>query len=385
MNLAEAAKKIEPALTSPVETWPGYSPKSLPLAIYDARDVIFYNHPDPPQERPEQLAAATAVKINGVVTATIPVEMCPSETELIPLVYHEGFHVYQDRGAFQFSEQFNFFKALAFYPELNGTYRGLCLAEAEVINDSLLSSKEKAIYLATLAQRRHKILTEQEGLLAFEKSSERREGTASYVEQQARTQIFSMPVEAVPTQYGWSRQYTIGAGTCYLLDELVKGWPARVEAGESPTGVLIRGFGQEKADLTRLKLAEKIAQENEATAQIRANLQAKIDRLEAEGAIRLRLPTRVSIRRSFNPQAIVSLGDGRLLHSDYLLLQLPNGKISLRGDGIVEDYSHNEVIFPPVPLQIVNDRLAVDTQAVQIFLTGVQRVGENMFKLDPVG
>ncbi len=121
MNLTEAAKKIEQALTFPLETWPGYSPKSIPLAIYDAQDAIFYNHPDPPQEQPEQLAAATAVEINGVVTATIPVEMCRSETELIPLVYHECFHVYQNRGAFQFSEQFDFFKALAFYPELNGT------------------------------------------------------------------------------------------------------------------------------------------------------------------------------------------------------------------------------------------------------------------------
>lgn len=388
MNVAEASKKVEQALASPVETWPGYSPKCIPLVIYDPSDFVFYNHPAPSQERPKQLTAASFSEINGVMAAIIPVEQCENDADLISLIYHECFHVYQNSGAFQFNEHFDFFRSLAFYPELNGTYRALCLAEVEVFDRPTFSTQAKGAYLAALAQRRQRILAKREGLPAFVQHLERLEGPSVYVEQKARTQLFNTTIELLPrhygvtpSMYGWSRHHAIGAATCRLLDELTGGWQAQVAYGASLTGVLVQTFGQEEIDLTDLSLSEKTAQEQEAATQIRTDLQASVDRMMQAGAIRIQWPDGVRVTRALNPTQTTSLGDGRLIHSDFLILHLPNGTISLHGGDIVEDYDRLEVMFPGVPLQMVGDQLNAGTRTAQMSLTGVESVGGNVFRL----
>ncbi len=383
MNLAEAVEIVEQALAAPVSVWPGFSPKNVPLVLYDEQGFTFLNHPAPPHERPSQLTAATTVEIEGILTATIPISLSKDEKNLIPLVYHEAFHVYQGKGVFRFAEQFHFFEVLALYPELDGTYRALCRAEVEVLNSSDLSAEEKAVYLAALAEQRYAILSRRQGLLQFEKTAERKEGTASYVEQCMRACAFAIPPDPVVCNYGWSRQYDAGAATCRLLDELaVEGWYARVEAGESLFDILIQEFYWEGIDLARLNLVEKIACEQEKAEQIRSARQTRIDKLVEAGVIRLHLPTDVMINRSFNPTRLLSLGDGRLLHDDFLLVQLPSGTISLRNGDIVEDYNHNELIFREIPLQLIGDRLEATAPTAQISLTGVNRVGKSVFAIE---
>ena len=385
MNLAEAVELVKQALVAPVSVWPRFSPKKVPLVLYDEQAFTFLNHPAPPQERPSQLTAATAVEIEGVLTATIPIRLSEDRTakNLIPLVYHEAFHVYQGEGVFRFVEQFHFFEVLAYYPELDGTYRALCRVEADVLNRPNLSAEEKAVYLATLAEQRYAIRSRREGLLPFEKTAERKEGTASYVEQRMRTCAFTIPPDPVVCDYGWSRQYDAGAAVCQLLDELaLEGWPARVEVGESLFDILIQEFGLEGVDLACFDLPEKIRCEGETANQIRSDRQTRIDRLVEAGVIRLRLPTGVMINRSFNPARLLSLGDGRLVHNDFLLVQLPSGTISLRNGDIVEDYNRNELIFREIPMQQTGDRLEATTTTVQISLTGVKQVGRNVFTIE---
>lgn len=132
MRAAEAVHLAEQAIRSPVETWPGYSPANVPVCIYDPEEHYFLNHPRPPSRRPQELTAFTACDIGGLPTATIPAEMCSDETTLIPLIYHECFHGYQDSGGFRFEDQFDFFNCVAYYPEFNVPHRALCVAEAEV-------------------------------------------------------------------------------------------------------------------------------------------------------------------------------------------------------------------------------------------------------------
>lgn len=382
MNVTEAKRAIEQALVSPGQTWQGYSPKAIPLVIYDDSQFVFLNHPLPSQDRPSQLTAATSTEINGVMTATIPAGMCEDEEVVVPLVYHECFHVFQDTGAFQFAEQFDFFKALAFYPELNSSYRALCSAESETINNPSLTTKEQAVRLAALTQRRHAILAQREGLLAFERSSERREGTASYVEQKARAMIFGKPPESAACRYGWSRQYAVGAAVCWLLDRLeIREWQGRVQVGESPTDVLIDIFGQEDPDLDLPQLRIKEAQEEIIASQTLARANTQVDELLRAGAIRVKLPRNVQIRRSFNPMRIISFGDGRLLHSESLVLQMPGGEISIRGDIAIEDYNLGELVFRAVPLLVTSDTLEANTDTVQLSLSNVESVRDGVLTL----
>ncbi len=133
MRAAQAVELIQQALLAPVETWPGYSPRAFPVCVYDKDEHYFLNHPEPPQGRPPELTAATACEIGGLMTAVIPADICSDERSLIPLLYHECFHAHQNRGAFRFAEKFDFFRCLAYYPELNAQYRALCAAEAEVL------------------------------------------------------------------------------------------------------------------------------------------------------------------------------------------------------------------------------------------------------------
>lgn len=382
MNVTEARRAVEQALVLPVQTWLDYSPKSIPLVIYDDSEFAFLNHPVPPQERPSQLTAATSIEISGVMTATIPAGMCENEEALVPLVYHECFHVFQATGAFQSTERFDFFKALAFYPELNSSYRALCLAESEILNNTTLTAQEQAIYLAALTKRRHNILALREGLLAFERSSERREGTASYVEQKARAAMFDKSPASVACRYGWSRQYAIGAAACWLLDRLqVKGWQERVQVGEAPTDILIGIFGREDLDLAALQLTEKEAQEDIAASQILARANAQAEELWRDGAIRVQLPGSVQVFRSFNPMGIVSLGDGRLLHSEFLIVQIPHGKIAIRKAIALEDYNLGELVFRAIPFQVVDGRLEATTETVQISLSNVESASDGILKL----
>ncbi|MEW6230288.1 MAG: hypothetical protein AB1700_19750 [Bacillota bacterium] len=376
MRAADAVQVIEQAMVTPLETWGDYSPKAIPSCIYDKDEYFFLNHPDPPTERPPQLTAATACEIGGAMTAIIPADMCPDEQALVPLFYHECFHAYQNN-RFHFAERFDFFKCLAYYPEFDPHYRAWCAAEAEVLSNPALPARRKAVDMAALARKRHSLMRGREGLLAFEGSSERREGTASYVEQKAAAVLFGRSHETVTPCYGWSRQYTFGAAVCHLLDKtLGSDWQARVEQGATPTQVLCDAFGQEKADLSHLRLEEKLAAERENVERQRAEVMAEVEGLERHGVTRIRLPKGATISRSFSPIRITSLGDGRLVHHDFVLLQLPNGTISVRGDLAIEDHEDGCLYVRRFPIHVQDGKLTYQSETLSLSLAEVEQTAE---------
>jgi len=377
VRAAQALELIQQALLEPVETWSGYSPRATPLCVYDKDEHYFLNHPEPPQERPTELTAATACEIGGVVTAVIPADMCSDERTLIPLLYHECFHAHQNGGAFRFAEQFDFFRCLAYYPELNAQYRALCAAEAEVLTNPELHAHRKAVYLAALARKRHSLLQERGGLLEFEGSSERREGTASYVEQKAALALFEKDPEPVSPQCGWSRQYAFGAAVCHLLEETLDvNWQAQVEQGAMPTRVLCDAFQDEEADLRQLHLEDKLAAEERNVEQLRSEVMAQVDNLQRAGITRVQLPQGTTIRRSFSPTRITSLGDGRLVHHGFLIVQLPSGTISVRGDLAVEDHEHGFLVLRRFPVHVSDGRLSYQSDTLSVSLVGVSQTAQ---------
>lgn len=380
MDAKTAARLIEHALTNPVIPWPGYDVTQVPFVVYDPHDAIFINHPNPPSERPEHLVAATAVEINGVQTATIPSEFCDDEIKLLPLTYHEGFHVYQNNGAFTSTVgSFNFFRALAFYPELDGEFRGLCAAEAEVYNTPALP--DRPALLAALAERKLKHLMNHADVTAFERNLERMEGTAAYVESLAAERLFNIKTEQVESRYGWSRQYTVGAAACRFLDEVLPGvWHQRVEAGESPSDILIAEFSSRSADLQAISLDAKIVAETEAASALMAAHQAKIDALTHAGAFRIRWPGDISPMRAFSPKSMISLGDGRLMHPEWVKLYTPQGKIEV--DGLaVEDIVNHEVMLAAAPYTLEAGHLTITADGLQINLTNVTQIVDGLFEV----
>lgn len=381
-SLSSIAALVAEALAQPVSTWPSYTPATTSLALFNEGAFAFLNHPDPPKDYPKQLVAASTVAINGVQTATVPVHLYPDLEALLPIVYHECFHVFQANGRFYFPESFDFFKVLAYYPELNAQHRGLCTAESAVFHHPALTALQKAETLAQLAQKRFDILSQHEGLLAFEKSTERREGTAAYVEQIARQKLFGRPPELLTEQFGWSRNYAVGAAVCWLLDALGLQWHARVEAGESPTEILLAEFGERSGDLEWLKLDERVVFEETAVWQQQQAIEASLAPLIQNG-IHIHLPPKGQIMRAFSPQTILSLGNGQLIHTQSLMLQLENGKIEAQNCWVLEDYEQKVVVLPRFPLQLNGYHLQGRTESISLSLEQVTQTGKNQFHIHP--
>ncbi|MCB9134411.1 MAG: hypothetical protein H6636_03225 [Anaerolineales bacterium] len=382
MNLENAVEMVKSALKHPISTWLDYSPVRSPFVIYDDHDFDFIHHPNPPSERPAQLTAATAVEINGVLTATIPLWMCTDEQSLIPLVYHEGFHVYQGT-KFQFAKDFDFFEVLAFYPELNPTYRALCSAETDILNDSLLSPLEKAKLLSAVIGKRHEILAQRKGLLAFEKNLERNEGTAMFVEQKARQILFGISPELPAGYFGYSRQYFVGPAICQLLDQIssVEEWKNAVVLGQSISEFLIETAPPEQTDWAKLGIATREAVEKQNVDRILAEANQKMENLLTSHPVILRLPRQARVSRSFSPRSIVALGDGRLIHPEFVVIQIPNGKISIQGQMTVENYVERTVMFNAILSDLVDHRLELDSENVKISLEQVRPLPDGSFEL----
>ena len=150
MEAKRAARLLAAHLEQPLEVWPEFDPRHVPFAVYDEREVRYLNHPSPPDEPPE-LHAATDMKIGGVLTAVVPAAYAKDEAELVPLAYHEAFHVYQNSGGFARGPGFDFFSALAYYPELDADYLAFGMLEDRLYDDATIPLDEKAAALANAA------------------------------------------------------------------------------------------------------------------------------------------------------------------------------------------------------------------------------------------
>lgn len=381
-NAKIALEIIQRWLKNPVSTWLDYTPQNTPIVIYDENEFALLNHPNPPSQRPQNLTAATALEINGTLTATIPLSMCDDEQSLIPLLYHECFHVYQGK-KFQFTGTYEFFKVLALYPELNYEYRAICSAETDVINNDAFAPLEKAKLLSGLTRKRHAILKKSDGLLDFEKNLERNEGTASFVEQQARAKLFNIPPDNSKCSYGYSRQYSIGAALCWLFVQLYSNseWQELVEKEKAVSELLLQVVPANQLDWKMLELEQREEQERQIVEQILADANKKIENLLNQETITIKLPEATQIFRSFSPRSIVSLGDGRLIHPDFVTIQMPNGQISIQGKMVVENYNNNTLTFSTVPFEIADDKLDIRTEHIQVNLAGVRKLPDSIVEV----
>lgn len=375
MKAKVAVDIVKRALENPVSTWLDYTPKNVPVVFYDDDEFTFVNHPNPPSERPNHLTAATALEINGFPTAIIPLAICDDEQSLIPLVYHECFHVYQSQ-RFQRNREYNFFEVLAFYPELNPTYRALCSAETDVLNNNALSPSGKLKLLSGLIRKRHEILAQHEGLLDFEKNLERNEGIASFVEQKARVTLFDISPDNSMCYYGYSRQYFMGAAICWLLEQTYPAgeWQKLVEQGLSLSEFLFQVATQEQVNWTMLDIANKEKLEKKNVEQVLVEANRKIENLLNNNSVTIKLPEKTQIFRSFNPRSIISLGDGRLIHPEFVIIQIPNGQISIQGEMALENYTDGTVVFNAMLPEIANNKLDVKSENVQISLEQVRQL-----------
>ncbi|MBU0935824.1 MAG: hypothetical protein KKC64_09400 [Spirochaetes bacterium] len=383
MNNKEALKIVQRALKNLTSTWLDYTPEKIPFVVFDKNDFTFFNHPNPPKERPAALInnAGTATDINGVLTATLPAELCDNEIEMISCLYHECFHVYQGHN-FKYDQNYVFFEVLSFYPELNPMYRALCSAEVDVLNNKDFSKQQKTKLLSEIAKRRWLILSKHSGLLDFEKTLERMEGLASFVGEKAAMDILGVAPKNIIPCYGFSRQYFTGAGYCWFFEEMYSSneWQAKIEKGLSISG-LISEMNSENIDISILNLPIKENHERQEVSKIVYDGSKIIEGLIKNNPITIKLPSQKNIDRFFDPMNMISFGDGRIIHSNSVGINLPNGSIFINQGMALENYIDQTITFSAESYAASNNTLNINTEKIQVTLSNIKELSEKYWEV----
>ncbi|MCU0465952.1 MAG: hypothetical protein MUF38_15465, partial [Anaerolineae bacterium] len=344
MDVSTVAALIEAAQQGePIEIWPEYVIRDIPFAVYDDQQVQYVNHPNPPMNRPANLMAATSTDINGVETATIPTWVCEDEQTALTIAYHEGFHVFQKRRFAPIKP--NMFMAMAFYPDLDLDYRVLCRLEVEALLKTDWTAAQRLGVVGFLTDARRRKLDRHSSLLDYERFLEQNEGTAKYIEQKSGQQLFGLEPAFGEVGHGWARFYQVGAGICWLLDALVPGWTARIEAGATPGDIAVE-HRDESFDIHTLHYTSVLAEESARLDDFRREIDTVIAPLENTSTLRIRYPSNQPIMRAFSPATLVSLGDGRILHRAFFkLLRNDRGAVSVEVP-VIDNVANGEVVIP---------------------------------------
>jgi len=380
LTLTQAVELIQEVQQKPLTAlWNSYDMSQIPFAVYDDDDVTYLNHPNPPQDRPQNLVAATSANINGTQTATMPVKIVGKDAEsFVPIAYHEGFHVYQHHHFKPIVA--DFFMAMSHYPDLDPEYRTLCQLEADVLGKNW-STDKKLSFMATLAQMRRQRLSHHDSLLNYERLMERNEGTASYIEQKVRQLLYGIVPELGEVGHGWSRFYQIGAGLCWLFDETIPNWMARAEAGESLSDILL-GMPYAPADLSEIGYEQVLQAQTEVCATLQNEVNGHIDFLQANGTLRIGYGGVGQVYRAFTPITMVSLGDGRVLHRSMFQLIMPKyGKISCEDMVVIDNVAQQEIIISNLPVTYSDGVLQINTPHIQVRLSDVMINAETCFSI----
>ncbi|GAB4514108.1 MAG: hypothetical protein OHK0046_15760 [Anaerolineae bacterium] len=376
MSLSEAVVSVERALASPMNTWPGYTPAEFPYILYDEEGFTLLNHPNPPTTWPDDLQPGV-MPINAVLTAVVPLPR--QQNDLLPHLYRTGFKLYQQMHFAQLA-QLDMYRALAYYPGFDAAYRALCVTEAEVLTQAKYPPEQKATYLAALTKQRYGLLHHHEDVLNLIRHLERTEDTARYVEQKARNLLRSSNRYTLTPDVKWTRQ--TGTALCWLLDALEPGWQAQVETGKTPADVLVTRYGDEPVDLSPLTLRNTEIQQERAIEREQGRALKKIRLIEGD-ALHIQLPREVTVRRDMQLERVIALGDGRLLHEQFLTLTFEGGFIECRGCPVVEDYTGDDVLvsFHALPFRVENGTMKASTLTVKFSIPDAIQIADNVFRL----
>jgi len=175
----------------------------------------------------------------------------------------------------------------------------------------------------------------------------------------------------------------MGAAICWLLDNLYPdgSWQEQIEKEISLTEFLIRIVRTEEANLEFLNIPSREQQEQISIENIKADANRKIENLMQNGAIMIKYPDNIQVFKSFSPRSIISLGDGRIIHQEFVVFQTPNGQIDIKGKLVLENITEGWVMFGSVPYQIKGNRIEASTETVKILLENVRQTQDGIILL----
>jgi hypothetical protein len=223
--------------------WPGFDPRSYPVAIFDGRETLLFRHPRPPAGfeavpgrsdvrrfagRHVAVTSNSSAEIGGVMTATVmpPRTANISTAQRAAVVAHEAFHVFQraNHPGWQANEV-----TLFLYPVSDPRALALRRQEGAALRHAVgaTAPTEMRCWARTaldLRAERYALLSADD--IAYERKNELNEGLAEYVEYAALDDVPLLPEAEFPPDEVRARSYATGAALAHLLDRTGVEWKA---------------------------------------------------------------------------------------------------------------------------------------------------------------
>ncbi|MBV8517958.1 MAG: hypothetical protein JO197_11215 [Acidobacteria bacterium] len=328
------------------DLWPGFDPRTMPVALDDGTRTLLFRHPSPPPEfRPlaehpgvfvserRIVMANTSVQLGGVETATV---LPPQSDAPLPrraaLVVHELFHVYQrnhhPRWAANEADLF-------LYPSSDASLVAAQRLEAEALRRALVV--DVCWTRAALDERRARFARMPAAAVAYERGTELNEGLATYVEQRA---LASSAAAVLPDPYFVpdairARAYRTGLALGRLLDRLQPGWRATLERDDAPSldELLARSAPPTTCSLTADERRAALARANADVAALDQQHAKTLDAFLARDGWRIVVDTPAAPLwpNSFDPLNVQLLAPGTVLHARFVKLANDRASIELLG------------------------------------------------------
>lgn len=349
--------------------WPGFEPRQIPVAIFDAGRTWLARHPNPPEEfrpwpgeksvgvfegRHASLRANTAIGIGGVGIATASFEGHAEGTRrLAGLLVHETFHVFQARRHPRWGG--NEVEQLT-YPSDDEEVLAERRLESLALSRGVAarSRAEAGAWAArALAAREKRFARLAEPAAAYERGTEMKEGLATYVETMAVDDGGPvLPESEFPPEAVRLRAYASGNAIARLLDRLDPAWKRTLEANDdfSLDALLSRA-------VAGLRPAEfSAAEESGARARAAADVKAMAGRratlrrefLETRGWTLVLETADPVFPQGFDPWNLERVSASEVLHTRWLKLGNAAGSVEILDGKCLTEGSGKHPLFEGV-------------------------------------
>jgi hypothetical protein len=394
--------------------WPGFDPRTVPVAVFDGRRTLLFRHPAPPPEfaplegfpgaltfagRHSSVRANTSVDLNGVKTATVTLEG-PSALRperLAALVVHEAFHVFREaRHPDWVGNEAELFLYPIEDPELLRARR----LETEALRRALAAEERGAAACwagVALGMRAERFAALSPGAAGYERGTELNEGLAQYVERRAAGGVAGevLPAGGFAAAAVRERGYATGQALALLLDRFAPAWRDALERGDAASlDELLRasldavaasgcGFSGAEVRLAAERAAADVAEHRGALRARREDfLGAPGWRIEVEAGAEPLWP------QGFDPLNVHRLSAGEVLHARWIRLGNAAGSIEVLNRSALTEAAGEHPLFNGVRRVVVAGLSAaplvrdsagvamVQAEGVEVRLAGSARLDE---------